>query len=133
MNDYNLNLDLLKCHKAFVYNFNAKNGTKKPCICIPMDENFIAFKTDSNGYDHAYLNLSVWERTDRTTGVPAHDQWGNSHSVQLQIPKEKRDEMDAETRKSMAVYLGSAKPMRNAAPAPANNTAASQSDGDLPF
>lgn len=135
MKDYNLNLDLLKCHKSFIYQFNAKDGTRKPCICIPANENFIALKTDSNGYDHAYLNLSVWERTDRDTGQPAHDQWGNSHSVQLQIPKEERDKMNADERKAAAVYLGSAKPMRQPAPAPAQNTAAiGQSDGgDLPF
>ena len=134
MNDFNLNLDLLKCHKAFLYPFNAKDGSKKQCICIPADENFISVKTDSNGYNHAYLNLSVWERTDRETGQPAHDNWGNSHSVQLQIPKERRDAMSADERKDAAVYLGSAKPMRPTNQAPTQNNPGSQyADGDLPF
>lgn len=133
MNDFNLNLDLLKCHRAFLKAFTDKRGNAVTCVVIPLADNYITQKKDTSGKSHAYLNLSVWERTNRETNQPERDQWGNSHSVQLQIPKEAREQMDGDQRRAAAVYLGSAKPMRLQSAETTNEMPVSQGDGDLPF
>lgn len=108
---YNLNIDLLKFKRAALYNgFKDKAGNPVPCVVIPIKENYIAVK-ESNGYSHAFASVNMWERTNRETNEPEHDQYGNSHALQLQIPKDIREQMDVEERRAASVYLGSAKPM----------------------
>ena len=106
MASYAINFDLLKLKRAFRKTFQAKDGSAVTCVCIPIDDNYIK-ETEKN----CYLTLNMWERTNRETGAPEHDQWGNSHAVQVQLPREVRETMDADERRAATPYLGSAKPL----------------------
>ena len=107
---YNLNIDLLKYKRATTYTFTSGTGEQIPCVVIPIKENYIAIK-ETNGILHAFSALNMWERTNKETNEPEHDQYGNSHALQLQIPKEVREQMGADERRAASIYLGSAKPM----------------------
>ena len=41
MEDFYLNIDLSKLFRAFMKEFNDKNGVKTKCICIPVEDNGI--------------------------------------------------------------------------------------------
>lgn len=41
MEDYYLSIDLSKLFRAFMKEFNDKNGVKTKCICIPVEDNNI--------------------------------------------------------------------------------------------
>ena len=78
----------------------------------------------------------MWERTNRDTGAPEHDQWGNSHAIQVQLPKDVREGMSADERRAATPYLGSAKPLGEKSAAPAQPAPAAQKnyvEGDLPY
>lgn len=131
MSSFAINFDLLKLKHAFRKTFQTRSGDPVTCVCIPIGENYIK-ETDAN----CYITLNMWERTNRDTGAPEHDQWGNSHAIQVQLPKDVREEMSAEERRAATPYLGSAKPLGEKSAAPAQPAPAAQKnyvEGDLPF
>lgn len=131
MSSYAINFDLLKLKSAFRYTFHAKDGTPVTCVCLPIQANYIK-ETDKN----CYLTLNMWERTNRDNGEPEHDQWGNSHAIQVQLPRDVREQMTTEERREATPYLGSAKPLgegRSEQPTQQAAPAKTYVDGDLPF
>lgn len=106
MANYAINFDLLKLHGATRRTFQTRDGKPVTCVIVPIEANYIK-ETENN----CYITLNMWERTNRETGAPEHDQWGNSHAVQVQLPKDVRESMTADERKAATPYLGSAKPL----------------------
>ena len=74
--------------------------------------NHSAVNKGKNG--HTYVNVVIWENDDP-------DQFGNTHSIQLQAAKDSQD---------AKVYIGRAKPPQAA---PQQAGAASDNFQDLPF
>lgn len=130
MASYAINFDLLKLKRAFRYTFRARDGQHVTCVCIPVTDNYIK-ETDRN----CYITLNMWERTNRDSGAPEHDQWGNSHAIQVQLPRGVRGSMTADERKEATPYLGSAKPLGEGRAEQTQQAAPQENynDGDLPF
>ena len=98
MFNYNIRLDLLKLQGAFTRNLQGKTATK-PCIIIPIDDNPGMYL----GEKGCYLNLSAYETQN--------NQYGDTHLVKQNLPKEVRERMTEEQRRSQPV-LGNMAPMR---------------------
>ena len=97
MSNYSIKIDLQKLQNAFLRKFTGKTATKT-CICIPIEDNPSLFL----GEKGCYLNL--------TANAQDNSQYGNSHFVRGDIPRELYDQMTAEQRKSFAI-LGNMKPI----------------------
>lgn len=98
-NNYGIKVDLLKLQGACMKNLTGRSGQPKRCIIIPVDDNPSMFL----GEKGCYLGLSAFE----TQG----SQYGNSHMVKPDIPKELRDKMTEEEKKAIPV-LGNMRPMQ---------------------
>ena len=123
-NNYGIKVDLLKLQGACMKNLTGRSGQAKRCIIIPVDDNPSMYL----GEKGCYLSMSAFE----TQG----SQYGNTHMVKPDIPKELREQMTEEQRMAVPV-LGNMRPMQATAmqvqgtvnmDAPEN-----QPNNDLPF
>ena len=123
-NNYGIKVDLLKLQGACMKNLTGRSGQAKRCIIIPVDDNPSMYL----GEKGCYLSMSAFE----TQG----SQYGTTHMVKPDIPKELREQMTEEQRMAVPV-LGNMRPMQGTAmqvqgtvnmDAPEN-----QPNNDLPF
>lgn len=92
--NYSQKQNLLALPGAFVANIQGKTA-KKRCLCIPIDEAHLY-----EGEKGVYLNLNMWATKD--------SKYGDSHYLTLNLPKEVRDAMTEEQKKSLPI-LGNVK------------------------
>ena len=95
--NYGIKIDLQKMQNAFLRNFTGKTQTKR-CICIPIEDNPSLFL----GEKGCYLNLTA-------IGVE-NSQYGDTHYVKGDIPKETYDRMTEEQRRAFPI-LGNMRPI----------------------
>lgn len=120
--NYGIHINLLKLRNAFMRNFTGKTTTKR-CIVIPVDDNPEMFL----GEKGCYINFTAFEVTN--------SQYGDSHLVKGDLPKEKREKMTQEERDAMPI-LGNMRPIaRSSMPVTgyATMTDTEGQDDDLPF
>ncbi len=97
MQNYGIRVNLQKLQNAFLRKFAGKTATKT-CICLPIEDNPSLFL----GEKGCYLNLIA--------NAQENPQYGNSHFVRGDIPRELYEQMTEEQRKSFAI-LGNMKPI----------------------
>lgn len=97
MQNFGIRLDLLRLQGAFTRNLKGKTATKR-CVIIPIDDNPGMFL----GEKGCYLNLSAFE----TQG----NQYGDTHLVKPDLPKEIRERMTEEQRRAVPI-LGNMRPI----------------------
>ena len=119
--NYGLKMNLLSLGGAFVANIQGKTA-KKRCVCIPIEDAHLY-----EGEKGVYLSMNMW--------VSKNSQYGDSHYLTQNLPKEVRDAMSDEEKKSLPI-LGNVKVMelptkqvQEAVEIPAEAT----DDDDLPF
>lgn len=119
--NYALKQNLLALKGAFIANIQGKTA-KKRCVCIPIEDAHLY-----EGEKGVYLNVNMW--------VSKNSQYGDSHYLTQNLPKEVRDAMPEEEKKSLPI-LGNVKVMElppkqimDAVEVPAS----SQDLDDLPF
>lgn len=98
MSNFNIRLDLLRLQGTFTRNLQGKTATKR-CIIIPIDDNPGVYL----GEKGCYLNLSAYETQN--------NQYGDTHMVKQNLPKEVRERMTEDERRSQPV-LGNMAPMQ---------------------
>ena len=86
--------NLLALPGAFVANIQGKTA-KKRCLCIPIEDAHLY-----EGEKGVYLSLNMWATKD--------SKYGDSHYLTLNLPKEVRDTMTDEQKKSIPI-LGNVK------------------------
>lgn len=123
MQNYSIKIDLQKLQNAFLRKFTGKTASKT-CICIPIEDNPAMFL----GEKGCYLNLNANETE--------HSQYGDTHYVRGDIPREQYDKMTDEQRRSYPI-LGNMRPIKprqqEVAKTVDENTPEGQPDDDLPF
>lgn len=92
-------LDFMKFKNAFATNIKGKTATKK-CVCIPIEENFFFV-----GEKGIYFDFAAWELKN--------SQSGDSHILSQSFPKEVREKMSDEERKSQPI-MGSLREFQTA-------------------
>jgi len=97
-NNYNIRIDLLKLNGAFMRNMTGKTATKR-CLIIPVDNNPSVFL----GEKGCYLNMVAYETESQ--------QYGDTHFVRGDLPKEVRERMTDEQRKAVPI-LGNMRPIK---------------------
>ncbi|WP_294913072.1 hypothetical protein [uncultured Prevotella sp.] len=97
MRNYGIRVNLQNLQNAFLRKFAGKTATKT-CICLPIEDNPSLFL----GEKGCYLNLTAYAQEN--------PQYGNSHFVRGDIPRELYEQMTEEQRKSFAI-LGNMKPI----------------------
>lgn len=119
--NYGQKVNLLALGGAFIANIQGKTA-KKRCLCIPIEEAHLF-----EGEKGVYLNMNMW--------VSKNSQYGDSHYLTQNLPKEVRDAMTEEQKKAIPI-LGNVKvmelppkQMQEAVEIPASAT----DDDDLPF
>lgn len=134
-NNYWLDIDLTAFRGAGRGTVDAGSGPVD-CVIIPVGANWLHVSDRGR----VTASVAMYERTDRGTGAAQPDQWGHTHSLRLNAPKDVRQSMSDEERRGVP-YVGSAKPMGGASQ-PASYGAvqsyspasrASERDEDLPF
>ncbi len=95
--NYSIKIDLLKLNGAFMRNMTGRTATKK-CIIIPVDDNDCIFL----GEKGCYLNMNAY-------GVQ-NPQYGDTHCLKGDIPKDVREAMTDEQRNSQPI-LGNMRPI----------------------
>lgn len=98
MSNFSIRLDLLKLQGAFTRNLKGKTATKR-CLIIPVDDNDGMFL----GEKGCYLNVSAFETRN--------NQYGDTHLIKPDIPKEKRERMTEEERNAVPI-LGNMRPIQ---------------------
>lgn len=94
--NYGLKMNLLALGGAFVANIQGKTA-KKRCVCIPIEDAHLY-----EGEKGVYLSMNMW--------VSKNSQYGDSHYLTQNLPKEVRDAMSDEEKKSLPI-LGNVKVM----------------------
>ena len=119
--NYGQKVNLLALGGAFIANIQGKTA-KKRCLCIQIEEAHLF-----EGEKGVYLNMNMW--------VSKNSQYGDSHYLTQNLPKEVRDAMTEEQKKAIPI-LGNVKvmelppkQMQEAVEIPASAT----DDDDLPF
>lgn len=130
MTNFNAKLNLMKLSRAGIMQIQGR-GEVLRCLVIPVEENHLFVSTDetNNRPKAAYLDLTAWELQN-----PKYEE---THMIKQSLPKEVREQMTDEQRKSLPI-LGGLRPMEVK---PAENSAmtcdapfAQVSDlDDLPF
>ena len=95
--NYGIKVDLQKLQNVFFRNFTGTTATKR-CICIPIDDNPCIYL----GEKSCNLNLTANE-TDK-------QQYGDTHYVKGDIPKDIYDKMTEQQRRSYPI-LGNMRPI----------------------
>ncbi len=88
--NYGIRIDLQKLNNAFLRNFTGKTATKR-CICIPVDDNPEMYL----GEKGTYLNLTAIETVN--------SQFGDTHYVKGNIPREVYDKLSEDQRKAIPI------------------------------
>lgn len=99
MENYNINLDLLKLQAA-VMGIKSKDGNVKQCVVIPIEDNDLYTSVKEGGKTSVYLSLSAWQ----TSQV---GKYGDSHYVK-QYHSKKWREANPETQTAI---IGNMKPI----------------------
>ena len=116
--NYQVKLNLLKLDRATVTNIKGKSQTLK-CLVVPIGDG-----TDIvHGEKGAYLDLVAFET--------ANSQFGDTHCVKVSYPKERRDAMTDEEKRSKP-FVGNMRPLEAKQPQVTSVAEAEQPD-DLPF
>lgn len=128
MDNFNAKLNLLKLKRAGVMQIQGR-GEVLRCLVIPIEENNIFVSTDDNNRPKAaYLDLTAWALQN-----PKYDE---THMIKQSLPKEVREKMTDEEKKSMPI-LGGMRPVsfevQNAATTCDAPFAQTQNLDDLPF
>lgn len=89
-------MNMLALGGAFVANIQGKTA-KKRCLCIPIEDAHLY-----EGEKGVYLSMNMW--------VSKNSQYGDSHYLTQNLPKEVRDAMSDEEKKSLPI-LGNVKVM----------------------
>ena len=97
-NNYGIRIDLLKLKNAFMKNLTGRTTTKR-CLIIPVDDNDSIYL----GEKGCYLNMSAFE--------VSNPQYGDTHVIKGDIPKEVRERMTDEQRNAIPI-LGNMRPIR---------------------
>lgn len=121
MSNYGIKIDLLKLAGSCVTNLQGKTATKK-CVVIPIEDNDCIF----HGQKGVYLDLTAFEMNNH--------QYGETHLIKGDIPKDKREKMTEEQRRALPI-LGGMKELqrRQVETAPAADAFAPSNDDDMPF
>ena len=123
MSNYSIKIDLQKLQNAFLRKFTGKNATKT-CICIPIEDNPSLFLGEKGCYLRTVANAQE------------NSQFGYSHYVRGDIPREMYDQMTEEQRKSFPI-LGNMKPIlpkqQQVSETTSMDTPEDQPQYDLPF
>ena len=123
MQNYGIKIDLQKMQNAFLRKFTGRTATKT-CICIPIEDNPSLFL----GEKGCYLNL--------TANGQENPQYGDTHYVKGEIPKELYDRMTEEQRRSYPI-LGNMRPIgpkqQTVSGTVDLNAPENQQQDDLPF
>lgn len=121
--NFGIKLDLQKLQNAFLRKFTGRTATKT-CICIPIEDNPSLFL----GEKGCYLNL--------TANEVENSQYGDTHYVKGDIPKEVYDKMTDEQRRSYPI-LGNMRPIgpkqQQVTQTVDMNAPEDQQQNDLPF
>lgn len=119
MNNYNITLDLLKVHGAFLANIKGKSATKR-CLCIPIEDGIYL------GEKGCYLTISAWEQREA--------KYDKTHLLKQSFPKEQREAMTEDERRSQPI-IGNMKPIEttHAGMNVTQTMEAALDDDDLPF
>ena len=128
MDNFNAKLNLLKLKRAGIMQIQGRSEVLR-CLVIPIEENNIFVSTDDNNRPKAaYLDLTAWALQN-----PKYDE---THMIKQSLPKEVRDKMTDEEKKSMPI-LGGMRPVsfevQNAATTCDAPFAQTQNLDDLPF
>jgi len=122
--NYGIKADLQKLNNAFLRNFtSAKTSVTKRCICIPIDDNPSIFL----GEKGCYLNM--------TAVAVNNPQYGDTHCLKPDIPKEIREAMTQEQRDALPI-LGNMRPLVKGQTITQTTSAEAAEDepaDDLPF
>ena len=123
MPNFSIKIDLQKLQNAFLRKFAGRTATKT-CICIPIEDNPSLFL----GEKGCYLSL--------VANAQENSQYGNSHFVRGDIPRELYEQKTEEQRKSFAI-LGNMKPIlpkqQQVNAITSMDTPEDQPQDDLPF
>jgi len=120
MSNYGIKIDLLKLKGAAVRSLQGKTATKM-CVIIPIEDNDCIF----HGQKGVYLDLTAFEMSN--------PQYGETHLIKGDIPKDKRDKMTEEERRANPILGGMKELQRRQATAPAADVFAPSNDDDLSF
>lgn len=97
--NFGIRADLQKLTNTFLRNFtSAKTGATKRCICIPIDDNPNMYL----GEKGCYLNMTAVE--------VSNPQFGDTHILKPDLPKEIRERMTQEQRDALPI-LGNMRPL----------------------
>lgn len=96
--NFSIKIDMLKLTGAFMKNLTGKTATKR-CLIVPVDDNDCIFL----GEKGCYLSLNAYE--------VSNPQYGDTHCIKGDLPKEVREAMSEEQRNSQPI-LGNMRPIR---------------------
>ena len=97
--NYGIKADLQKLTNTFLRNFtSAKTGVTKRCICIPIDDNPSIYL----GEKGCYLSMTAVE--------VSNPQYGDTHCLKPDLPKEVRERMTQEQRDALPI-IGNMRPL----------------------
>lgn len=103
MDNYQIKLNILKFKNAFTMPIEGKTSIKQ-CVCIPIEDNHLFVSVDDNlsaKAVYADINAGQYEN--------GKSQYGDTHYLRLSVPKEVREKMTDEQKKTIP-YLGNMKP-----------------------
>lgn len=120
-NNLGIKIDALKFRGAFMRNLTGKTATKR-CLIIPVDDNPSIFL----GEKGCYMNFTAVE--------VQNPQYGDTHLIKGDIPKEVYERMSDEERKAQPVF-GNVRPIKPREMAVTGSVSMdeSQQQDDLPF
>ena len=120
-NNLGIRIDALKFSGAFMRNLTGKTATKR-CLIIPVDDNPNIFL----GEKGCYMNFTAVE--------VSNPQYGDTHLVKADIPKEVYEQMSDEQRMAQPVF-GNVRPIKPREMAVTGSISVNEGDpqGDLPF
>lgn len=103
MDNYQLKQNLLKFKAAFVMTIKGKTSQKQ-CVCIPIEDNYLFVSADDKLKPKAvYADINANQYED------GKSQFGDTHYLRLNVPKDIREKMTEEEKKAIP-YLGNMKP-----------------------
>lgn len=97
-NNLGIKIDALKFHGAFMRNLTGKTATKR-CLIIPVDDNPNIYL----GEKGCYLNFTAVE--------VQNSQYGDTHMIKGDIPKEAYDRMTEDERTAQPIF-GNVRPIK---------------------
>ena len=87
--NYSIKLDMMKLTNAGAMNVRGKTGAVKRCVVIPIEDNYMYV-----GEKGIYLDLTCFELQEKN---------GHSHLIKVNLPKEVRDAMSEDQRRSQPI------------------------------